>query len=155
MLWCRRCRLAKQVVAGVGIGKGAAAEIRADHYLKPRGVEIFEVDNDPDFEGKFFDVVGLHMNMKAGRAGAVTYGDKRNGTIDVFAARNVVSDEVLPDLLKGHNVSAHSTPAIAKSLAHRGRRRRRPTPASSSWVAELSEVITAGARRGRAALHQL
>nr|MDT0523230.1 hypothetical protein [Streptomyces sp. DSM 41633] len=29
MLWCRRCRLAKQVVAGVGIGKGAAAEIRA------------------------------------------------------------------------------------------------------------------------------
>lgn len=75
MLWCWHCRVAKQVVAGVGIGKGAAAEIRADHNLKPRGVEIFEVDNDPDFEGKFVDVVGLHTNMKADRAGAATYDD--------------------------------------------------------------------------------
>ena len=176
--------------ARVGIGKDAVAKIWADHNLKPWRVETFKVSNDPDFEAKLVDVVGLYVNpparavvfsfdektqcqaldrtqpslpMKAGRAGTMTHDYKRNGTIDLFAAMNVATGEVLTDLRKAHtgadvlrffkqidasverglgvhvvldNLSAHSTPEIAKWLAHKDRRRwhLHYTPTSSSWV---------------------
>ena len=101
--------------------------------------------------------------MKSGRAGTMTHDYKRNGTIDLFAAMNVATGEVLTDLRKGHtgadvlrffkqidasvprglgvhvvldNLSAHSTSEIAKWLAHKDRRRwhLHYTPTSSSWV---------------------
>jgi transposase len=174
----------------VGIGKDAVAKIWADHNLKPWRVETFKVSNDPRFEEKLVDVVGLYINpparamvfsfdektqcqaldrtqpslpMKAGRAGTMTHDYKRNGTIDLFAAMNVATGEVLTDLRKGHtgadvlrffkqidasvprglgvhvvldNLSAHSTPEIAKWLAHKDRRRwhLHYTPTSSSWL---------------------
>ena len=157
---------------------------------KPWRVETFKVSNDPRFEEKLVDVVGLYMNpparavvfsfdektqcqaldrtqpslpMKPGRAGTMTHDYKRNGTIDLFAAMNIATGEVLTDLRKGHtgadvlgffkqidasvprglgvhvvldNLSAHSTPEIAKWLTHKDRRRwhLHYTPTSSSWV---------------------
>ena len=180
----------RTLAARVGIGKDAVAKIWADHNLKPWRVETFKVSNDPDFEAKLVDVVGLYVNpparavvfsfdektqcraldrtqpslpMKAGRAETMTHDYKRNGTIDVFAAMNVATGEVLTDLRKAHtgadvlrffkqidasverglgvhvvldNLSAHSTPEIAKWLAHKDRRRwhLHYTPTSSSWV---------------------
>jgi transposase len=180
----------RTLAARVGIGKDAVAKIWADHNLKPWKVETFKVSNDPNFEAKLVDVVGLYMNpparavvfsfdektqcqaldrtqpslpMKPGRAGTMTHDYKRNGTIDLFAAMNVATGEVLTDLRKGHtgadvlrffkqidasvprglgvhvvldNLSAHSTPEIAKWLAHKDRRRwhLHYTPTSSSWV---------------------
>jgi len=180
----------RTLAARVGIGKDAVAKIWADHNLKPWRVETFKVSNDPDFEAKLVDVVGLYVNpparavvfsfdektqcqaldrtqpslpMKAGRAGTMTHDYKRNGTIDLFAAMNVATGEVLTDLRKAHtgadvlrffkqidasverglgvhvvldNLSAHSTPEIAKWLAHKDRRRwhLHYTPTSSSWV---------------------
>ena len=180
----------RTLAARVGIGKDAVAKIWADHNLKPWRVETFKVSNDPDFEAKLVDVVGLYVNpparavvfsfdektqcraldrtqpslpMKAGRAGTMTHDYKRNGTIDLFAAMNVATGEVLTDLRNGHtgadvlrffkqidasverglgvhvvldNLSAHSTPEIAKWLAHKDRRRwhLHYTPTSSSWV---------------------
>jgi len=80
----------------------------------------------------------------------MTHDYKRNGTIDLFAAMNIATGEVLTGLNKGHtgadvlrffkqidaavprglavhvfldNLSAHSTPEIKKWLAHRDRRR--------------------------------
>jgi transposase len=180
----------RTLAARVGIGKDAVAKIWADHNLKPWRVETFKVSNDPDFEAKLVDVVGLYVNpparavvfsfdektqcqaldrtqpslpMKAGRAETMTHDYKRNGTIDLFAAMNVATGEVLTDLRKAHtgadvlrffkqidasverglgvhvvldNLSAHSTPEIAKWLAHKDRRRwhLHYTPTSSSWV---------------------
>jgi len=180
----------RTLAARVGIGKDAVAKIWADHNLKPWRVETFKVSNDPDFEAKLVDVVGLYVNpparavvfsfdektqcqaldrtqpslpMKAGRAGTMTHDYKRNGTIDLFAAMNVATGEVLTDLRKAHtgadvlrffkqidasverglgvhvvldNLSAHSTAEIAKWLAHKDRRRwhLHYTPTSSSWV---------------------
>ena len=40
--------------------------------------------------------------MKPGRAGTMTHDYKRNGTIDLFAAMNVATGEVLTGLNKGH-----------------------------------------------------
>jgi transposase len=180
----------RTLAARVGIGKDKVAQIWADHELKPWRVETFKVSNDPQFEEKLVDVVGLYLNpparavvfsydektqcqaldrtqpslpMKAGRAGTMTHDYKRNGTIDLFAAMNIATGEVMTDLRKGHtgtdvlrffkqidasvprglsvhvvldNLSAHSTPEIKKWLAHRDRRRWHLhfTPTSSSWL---------------------
>ena len=180
----------RTMAARVGIGKDAVANIWADHNLRPWRVDTFKVSNDPRFEEKLVDVVGVYLNpparavvfsfdektqcqaldrtqpslpMKSGRAGTMTHDYKRHGTIDLFAAMNIATGEVLTDLRKGHtgadvlrffkqidasvprglgvhvvldNLSAHSTPEIAKWLAHKDRRRwhLHYTPTSSSWV---------------------
>src|ERR1700704_4644139 len=174
----------------MGLGKGTIARIWRNHNLQPWRVDTFKVSNDPHFEHKLVDVVGLYLNppsravvfsfdektqcqaldrsqpslpMTRGRAGTMTHDYKRNGTIDLFAARNLATGDVLTDLGKGHagadvlrlfkqidasvprglsvlvvldNLSAHSTPEITKWLAHRDRRRwhLHYTPTSSSWV---------------------
>lgn len=174
----------------VGIGKDAVARIWADHDLKPWKVETFKVSTDPHFEEKLVDVVGLYLNpparavvfsydektqcqaldrtqpslpLKPGRAGTMTHDYKRNGTIDLFAAMNIATGEVLTDFRKRHaatdvlrffkqidasvprglaihvvldNLSAHSAPEIATWLAHKDRRRWHLhfTPTSSSWL---------------------
>lgn len=93
----------------------------------------------------------------------MTHDYKCNGTIDLFAAMNLATGQVLTGLNKGHtgsdvlrffkqidatvprglgvhvvldNLSAHSTPEINKWLAHRDRRRWHLhfTPTSSSWL---------------------
>ncbi|HEX2064173.1 MAG TPA: IS630 family transposase, partial [Acidimicrobiales bacterium] len=113
----------------LGIGKDTVARIWRDHNLKPWRVETFKLSNDPRFEEKLLDVVGLYMNpperaavfsfdektqcqaldrtqpslpLKPGRAGTMTHDYKRHGTTDVFAALNVVTGEVLYDCRKQH-----------------------------------------------------
>lgn len=180
----------RTLAARVGIGKDSVARIWADHGLKPWRVETFKISNDPRFEDKLVDIVGIYLNpparaavfsfdektqcqaldrtqpslpMKPGRAGTMTHDYKRNGTIDLFAAMNVGTGEVLTELRKGHtgadvlrffkqidasvppdldvhvildNLSAHKTPEIQKWLAHKDRQRWHLhfTPTSSSWL---------------------
>src|SRR6266571_1655997 len=173
-----------------GVGKDTVARIWRARNLKPWRVETFKLSKDTDFEKKLVDVVGLYLNpparavvfsfdektqcqaldrtqpslpMKRGRAGTVTHDYKRNGTIDLFAAMNLATGEVVTGLQKRHaaadvlrffkqidaavprglaihvvldNLSAHSAPEISKWLAHRDRRRWHLhfTPTSSSWL---------------------
>jgi transposase len=112
-----------------GVGKDAIARVWADHNLKPWRVDTFKVSNDPRFEEKLVDVVGLYLNppsravvfsfdektqcqamdrtqpslpMVPGRAGTMTHDYKRNGTTDLFAAMNIATGEVLTHCQKGH-----------------------------------------------------
>ncbi len=112
-----------------GIGKDTVARIWADHNLKPWKTDTFKLSNDPDFEAKLVDVVGLYMNppekavvfsfdektqvqaldrtqpslpMKPGRAQTMTHDYKRHGTTDLFAALNVATGEVLYDTRRRH-----------------------------------------------------
>ena len=112
-----------------GIGKDAIARVWADHNLKPWRVDNFKLSNDPHFEEKLVDVVGLYMNpparavvfsfdektqcqamdrtqpslpMVPGRAGTMTHDYKRNGTTDLFAAMNLATGQVLTHCHKGH-----------------------------------------------------
>ena len=112
-----------------GIGKDTVARIWRKHDLKPWRIDTFKVSNDPDFEAKLVDVVGLYLDpparavvfsydektqvqaldrtqpslpMKRGRAGTMTHDYKRNGTTDLFAAMNVATGEVLYDTRKSH-----------------------------------------------------
>jgi transposase len=115
-----------------GIGKDSVARIWRDHNLKPWKVDIFKVSNDPRFEEKLVDVVGLYLNpperavvfsfdektqvqaldrtqpslpMKKGRGTTMTHDYKRNGRTDLFAAMNVGTGEVLFDTKKSHKSS--------------------------------------------------
>ena len=87
------------------------------------------MSNDPQFEGKLVDVVGLYLNppenavvlcvdeksqvqaldrtqpslpMKPGRAGTMTHDYKRNGTTTLFAALNVLTGAVIGQCLPRH-----------------------------------------------------
>jgi transposase len=174
----------------VGIGKDSVARIWADHNLKPWKVESFKVSTDPRFEDKLVDVVGLYLNppdkamvfsfdektqcqaldrtqpslpLRPGRAGTMTHDYKRHGTVDLFAALNVATGEVLYDTRKRHtgadvlaffklidlhvarhlevhvvldNLSAHMGPEVTKWLddPKRARWHLHFTPTSSSWL---------------------
>ena len=113
----------------VGVGKDTVARIWRDHELKPWKVDRFKISDDPRFEEKLVDVVGLYLNppqravvfafdektqcqaldrtqpslpMKRGRAGTMTHDYKRHGTTDLFAALNIATGQVLYDTRKKH-----------------------------------------------------
>ena len=92
------------------------------HDLKPHRLEGHMVSNDPDFETKAADVIGLYLNPPAnasvfcvdektaiqaldrkdrmlplspGRAESHGFEYKRNGTLSLFAAFNTTTGEVL------------------------------------------------------------
>jgi len=173
-----------------GVGKDTVARIWRDHHLKPWKTDTFKVSNDPRFEEKLVDVVGMYQNppvraavfsfdektqcqaldrtqpslpMRPGRAGTMTHDYKRNGTIDLFAAMNVATGEVLAATRKQHtgkdvlaffklidlhvprnlevhvildNLSAHLGPEVTEWLEHpkRARWHLHFTPTSSSWT---------------------
>jgi transposase len=116
----------------LGIGKDAVAEIWRDHQLKPWKVDTFKISNDPQFEQKLVDVVGLYLDppdravvfsfdektqcqaldrtqpslpMVRGRAGTMTHDYKRNGTTDLFAALNIATGEVITQCRKRHTAA--------------------------------------------------
>ena len=63
------------MAARVGIGKDAVARIWADHGLKPWKVDTFKISNDPRFEEKLLDVVGLYLNPPS-RAVVFSFDEK-------------------------------------------------------------------------------
>jgi transposase len=102
----------RTLASKLGIGKDTVAQIWRDHTLKPWRVDTFKISDDPHFEEKLVDVVGLYMNpperaavfsfdektqcqaldrtqpslpLRPGRAGTMTHDYKRHGTTDLFA----------------------------------------------------------------------
>ena len=122
----------RTMAARHGIGKDTVARIWRANRLKPWRVDGFKVSNDPDFEAKVVDVVGLYIDppqravvfsfdektqvqaldrtqpslpMKPGRNRTMTHDYKRNGTTDLFAAMNVANGEVLYDTRPSHKAT--------------------------------------------------
>ena len=96
---------------------------------KPHLVRTFKLSNDPKFEEKLIDVVGLYLDppekalvlcvdeksqiqaldrtqpglpMKKGRCGTMTHDYKRHGTTTLFAALNVLDGTVIGSCKKKH-----------------------------------------------------
>jgi transposase len=119
----------RSMAARHGVSKDMVARIWKARDLRPWRVATFKLSNDPDFEAKLVDIVGLYLNpperavvlcvdektqtqaldrtqpslpMKAGRAGTMTHDYKRNGTTDLFAALNVATGQVLTQCRKRH-----------------------------------------------------
>ncbi|MBL3591379.1 MAG: IS630 family transposase [gamma proteobacterium endosymbiont of Lamellibrachia anaximandri] len=97
--------------------------------LKPHLTKGFKVSNDPKFEEKLVDVVGLYLSppenaavfcvdekssiqaldrtqpglpMKKGRAGTMTHDYKRHGTSTLFAALDVANGKVIGECKLRH-----------------------------------------------------
>ena len=112
-----------------GVSRSTVQRIWHARGLKPHLVDTFKVSNDPAFEEKLTDVVGLYLNppenaivlcmdeksqvqaldrtqpslpMKKGRAGTMTHDYKRNGTTTLFAALNVLTGVVIGQCLPRH-----------------------------------------------------
>ena len=119
----------RSLAARLGIGKDTVARIWRDHDLKPWRVDTFKLSNDPRFEEKLADIVGLYMNpperavvfsfdektqvqaldrtqpslpLKPGRSGTMTHDYRRNGTTDLFAAMDIATGKVLYDCRRRH-----------------------------------------------------
>ena len=112
-----------------GISPSSVGRIWREAGLKPHRLDTFKVSNDPHFEEKVADVVGLYMRppdkamvlcvdeksqiqaldrtqpglpMKKGRAQTMTHDYKRHGTTTLFAALDVRSGIVIGDCQPRH-----------------------------------------------------
>jgi transposase len=119
----------RTMAAASGISPAMVQRIWSARGLQPHRVKTFKLSNDPRFEEKLVDVVGLYLNppnkavvlcmdeksqiqaldrtqpslpMKKGRAGTVTQDYKRNGTTTLFAALDVLTGKVIGECLPRH-----------------------------------------------------
>ncbi len=104
-----------------GVSSSTVQRIWHDLGIKPHRLDTFKVSNDPAFEEKLTDVVGLYLDppekavvlcvdeksqvqaldrtqpslpMVKGRGATMTHDYKRNGTTTLFAALNVLTGQV-------------------------------------------------------------
>lgn len=181
--WSTR-KMAKQA----GISFSSVGRIWRAHGLKPHIVRGFKLSNDPQFIEKVRDVVGLYMNppdnavvfsfdekpqiqaleraqpilpMDLGMPERQTGNYVRHGTLDLFAALNVATGEVIATTKKQHrgkdfveflrevdrvvapglaahvildNLSAHKGPEVKRWLVRNPRFHLHFTPTYSSWL---------------------
>jgi len=120
------CRsMAKQV----GVSPATVQRIWSGQGLKPHLVKTFKLSNDPAFEERLIDVVGLYLNppakavvlcmdektsvqaldhtqaslpMTKGRAGTTTSDYKRHATTTLFVALNAVDGTVIGSCIDKH-----------------------------------------------------
>src|SRR5271165_809016 len=119
----------RSMAKAAGISHTSVQRIWAEAGLKPHLIGKFKLSNDPKFEDKVSDVVGLYMNppdkalvlcvdeksqiqaldrtqpglpMKRGRGATMTHDYKRHGTTTLFAALNVKTGEVIGECLPRH-----------------------------------------------------
>jgi transposase len=119
----------RRMAKALGIGATTVRKVWRQHGLKPHRIETFKLSNDPRFEEKLVDVVGLYLNppehaivlsvdeksqiqaldrtqpglpMKPGRCGTMTHDYKRNGTTTMFAAMNTLTGQVIAECMPQH-----------------------------------------------------
>ena len=172
----------------VGLSQSSISRMWRAFGLQPHRVNTFKLSSDPHFVDKVHDVVGLYLNpperaivicidektgiqaldrtqlafpMLPGSPATASHDYVRHGTIDLFAALNVGTGEVItrtdkqhraiefrkfldlvadqvPDDIDVHvildNASTHKTAAIQKWLKRHPRWEFHFTPTSSSWL---------------------
>ncbi len=119
----------RTMAARVGVSSATVQRVWAARGLKPHLVHSFKLSNDPRFEEKLIDVVGLYLAppdnaivlcldekssvqaldrtqpslpMVKGRAATMTHDYKRNGTTTLFAALDVLTGKVIGQCLPRH-----------------------------------------------------
>jgi len=113
----------------LGVSQSMVQRVWKANGLKPHLVKTFKVSNDPHFEEKLRDVIGLYLNppenalvlsadektsiqaldrtqrslpLVKGRCGTMTHDYKRNGTTTLFAAMELGQGEVIATCMKRH-----------------------------------------------------
>jgi transposase len=171
-----------------GISHQTVAEIWRAFGLKPWEIDEFKISPGPQLVDKIRDIVGLYMNppvnaavfavdekpqiqalnrtapmlpMLPTTAQRRSHDYKRNGTIDLFAALDIASGQVITELRPNHtsaqfirflnkinretpkhldlhliadNYAAHKTPEVKRWLERHPRFHMHFTPTSASWL---------------------
>ena len=119
----------RSMAKALSISDSFVRRVWKDCGFKPHLIKQFKISNDPKFEEKLTDVVGLYLSppenavvlcvdekssiqaldrtqpglpMKKGRANTMTHDYKRHGTSTLFAALNVKTGEVIGECKKRH-----------------------------------------------------
>jgi transposase len=178
----------RDLAAKAGISPSSVGRIWRAFGLKPWLTDTFKLSEDPQFIDKLRDVVGLYMDppdhavvvcvdektgiqaldrtkpslpMRPGQVERRTHDYVRNGVIDLFAALNIATGQVIAQTSKKHravefikflntinanvppdlavhvvmdNASTHKTPAVHKWQLRHPRFVFHFTPTSSSWL---------------------
>jgi transposase len=178
----------REMAAKAGISHTTVGRIWRAFGLKPHVINTFKISDDPQFVDKVRDVVGLYMNppdnavvfsfdeksqiqaleraqpmlpMDLGQPERRTHNYVRHGTLDLFAALNVATGEVIARCKKRHrakdlvaffkdldatvpraqavhvvldNLSAHKAPEVHRWLLRNPRFHLHFTPTYSSWL---------------------
>ncbi len=119
----------RELAEAVGTNQSLVFRVLRSNGLKPHLAKTFKVSNDPRFEEKLCDVVGLYLNppesaivlsadektsiqaldrtqpelpIKKGRCGTMTHDYKRNGTTTLFAAIDMAKGRVISTCMEKH-----------------------------------------------------
>jgi transposase len=178
----------REMAAHAGVSHTTVGRIWRTFGLKPHVVRGYKLSDDPQFVDKVRDVVGLYVNppdhavvfsvdeksqiqaleraqpvlpMDLGQPERQTHNYLRHGTLDLFAALNVATGEVLTRFTRAHrakdlvaflddidaavdpslevhvildNLSAHKAPPVHRWLLRHARFHLHFTPTYSSWL---------------------
>ena len=121
----------RALAAATGVSKSTVQQVWSARGLKPHRVKTFKLSNDPKFEEKLIDVVGLYLNppekaivlctdekssvqaldrtqaslpMGIGQGGGkkMTHDYKRHGTTTLFAALDVLTGMIISQCMPWH-----------------------------------------------------
>ncbi len=119
----------RKLAAALSVSHMMVARVWAKHALKPHRVERYMASNDPDFETKAADIIGLYLNppqhaavfcvdekshiqaldrkdpvlpLSPGRAERHGFEYYRHGTLSLYAAFNTKTGEVLGKTAQRH-----------------------------------------------------
>jgi transposase len=155
------------------------ARIWAKHALKPHRVEGYLASNDPDFEAKAADVIGLYLNPPAhaavfsvdektaiqaldrkdpvlplspGRAERHGFEYYRHGTLSLYAAFNTKTGEVLGKTATRHS-SSEFVAFLTDLVAHQPQRKEIHVIADNLSAHKTEKVATFLTERPNVHLH--
>ena len=119
----------RSLARAIGTTQTMVQRVWRANGLKPHLIRSFKLSNDPRFEEKLVDVVGLYLDppenalvlsadeksqcqaldrtqpslpMVKGRCGTLTHDYKRNGTTTIFAAIEMAQGRVIATCMKRH-----------------------------------------------------
>ncbi len=178
----------RKMAEHAGVSASTVGRIWRTFGLQPHVVESFKISDDPLFIEKVRDIVGLYLNppdhavvlsfdekpqiqaleraqpilpMDLGRPERQTHNYIRHGTVDLFAALNVATGQVVAQTKKPHrsrdfvsflreidervhsaltvhvildNLSAHKSPLVKRWVARHPRFQFHFTPTYSAWL---------------------
>jgi len=185
----------RSMAANVGMSHSTIGRVWRTFGLKPHIARSFKISTDPQFVAKVHDVVGLYMNppehavvlsfdeksqiqaleraqpilpMDIGQPERQTHNYIRHGTVDLFAALNVATGNVIAACKKQHrakdftafldeidrrvdaalaihvvldNLSAHKAPPVQRWLLRHPRFVLHFTPTYASWLNQVERFF--------------
>ncbi len=145
----------RRLAAALGVSKSTVQRILTQSRLRPHRLDRYMASNDPDFESKAADIIGLYMNppqhaavfcvdektaiqaldrldpvlpLSPGRAERHGFEYYRHGTLSLYAALNVKSGAV-----EGRTARRHTSAEFVKFLA--------ALVSKAKWAREIHIVL--------------